>query len=626
MNRELFLEKDKEFIKFASKMEFSPKNYQIYLAKVKEMTKLVSEFQVAVDEAVIDTIKIDEEMEVKIKFYKTIWELQQGINELLKKNYKKSQQLPHYFQLIQFIIKYYESVSNSFEKLKKYQEASKVVNGWRKNQESINKFYQALYETDEDILKEELPKEKTEGQTEEEYQKYIFAFYHVPDLNKEEQMEDPMDLIDEEALDEWINSVTLSEELEQKEIKIAPEEYEVKVEEHPNSIEEITFEEPKEETSEIEDPHVDIENAELENKKAAVRDYLNQLYAAMDYYSKIKKEVMVILQNNEKIPEELLQLYQQERENQNFYTEEIQRIASLSSREIEEHTLEELQIKAEPLDFKKEIKDEKKLVSEPKEERIEEEFKEPQRKKEKQVSEVSLIGNLHRAIKEYEEFTNNQVSINIKQRKEKQKGSIFKIIQKAPEKIKNTYHKYKKQLVMGAIGGLAIGMGLLGVSTYKNLLKKYEPKVNAYSIENQALNDFPTEEKEVQIVSNEVEKSQLEKRAVLDSNFIKNDIELPFSIGKDTFTLKNNTDVYTDEYLGYDGNPTGRTPMFTSDMLRTIEEAIVKNQDNSIRRCYNDEELRDALESYSIVIGVYSFDGFYRINEIHLSEERGIHR
>jgi len=32
MNKELFLEKDKEFIKFASKMEFSPKNYQIYFS------------------------------------------------------------------------------------------------------------------------------------------------------------------------------------------------------------------------------------------------------------------------------------------------------------------------------------------------------------------------------------------------------------------------------------------------------------------------------------------------------------------------------------------------------------------------------------------------------------------
>ena len=129
-----------------------------------------------------------------------------------------------------------------------------------------------------------------------------------------------------------------------------------------------------------------------------------------------------------------------------------------------------------------------------------------------------------------------------------------------------------------------------------------------------------------------LETSKEEALNILVSNIennepIKREVEIPFHLNSSTFTIMPGTSVFTDEYLGLDGNDTERRPFYSSDTPRTPESAVMQDKNSrEIKRVYSDEEMHAYLQNNWEIIGVNSFDGFYKLDRMIIEKERGMKR
>ena len=105
------------------------------------------------------------------------------------------------------------------------------------------------------------------------------------------------------------------------------------------------------------------------------------------------------------------------------------------------------------------------------------------------------------------------------------------------------------------------------------------------------------------------------------------DIELPFHIMATPFTITPKSNVYTDEYLGYDGGDTAREPLYSYDTLRFPEAGILKNNTTEeVRKAYSDEIMKKYILNGWTVTGSLTMDGFYRLESMNIQKERGMGR
>lgn len=95
-----------------------------------------------------------------------------------------------------------------------------------------------------------------------------------------------------------------------------------------------------------------------------------------------------------------------------------------------------------------------------------------------------------------------------------------------------------------------------------------------------------------------------------------------------TCTLKNyNIYAYTDQYVGLDGEPTQRIPLYPPDMPRTILRVFMDVPVQGLIEVHSDEEINYYLEIGGQVRSIYTSDAcFYQISDVNMKRTEEMKR
>lgn len=216
---------------------------------------------------------------------------------------------------------------------------------------------------------------------------------------------------------------------------------------------------------------------------------------------------------------------------------------------------------------------------------------------------------------------------------------VFKFIRKASEKTKEFIRKNKKLLFVASFVALAAAtLGVGNKNINKTSSKTYPQANEAYlNVDSELLakSDIPV----ISINSDEsLEDDGYEDSVTVDNrsktNRFINSVNLDsledkkvsdhVSIG-DTFTLKPNATIYTDEYVSGDG----LHPLYGPEAQRTIRFIGVTAKNSKgydyVKMCVTNEEVDDLLAKGGKIVSVYSplegSEGFYKIDSINVLEK-----
>ena len=179
----------------------------------------------------------------------------------------------------------------------------------------------------------------------------------------------------------------------------------------------------------------------------------------------------------------------------------------------------------------------------------------------------------------------------------KKLGKTFKVVRKCSEKLNKYVKKFKKQLYIAALGTMLLG----GVSININKDEPKKPKI-IYA-------------KEISTDNKDIIESKHE---------VKDEQQLTYKVG-DRFTLKDGTRIFKSGYVDLDGS-VGYRPLYPQDVIRYIDEIEMLDNNSSMVRVDNNDDLEEALNNGYKIVSVYSgIDGFYKIDDI-IVNERGIKR
>ncbi len=589
--------RDSEFTLFCETLEYSEENFERFENEITGIQKTLDKLAEKIKSSEMDQeylLEIKDWFNTNYAFYNTIITL----NQKIKENWLEPTQLKTFMILFQLITKFEMKKREVLSYPENVKNLSETISGLHKSQDSINTMYQNLFHAKEDILTSKLPDEKRDNENEEQYKNYIFSYLGKKIEVKEEN---PLDLIEYDALDAW---------------KIKGRD---------------------------------------EGKKIYKRiNYLNRLYQAMDDYNKLKKEIESSLESNMKVESNLLNKYNRERENQEIYISEIKRLNENITQEEDypsnlefDNFIEKLRKKKFPEESDKKEKpvtemelvgNLKKAIKEYEQftgkivdikikeshEKIKEQdrskIEETKSKKEEPLSEVQLMGNIHSAMKSYERLTGNQVYLKIKDKKKERKGFSFKVVKKANEKLQQFVKKNKSAFYTFGLCSMVTVLGVSVSTIAANLSKQYKSTMEkATKAQSNTTIAIQIEDETLKQLSEKIEK---EYNASLNTH-----IELPFSINNSTFTILPGEPVYKDEYLGLDGNNTARRPYYSSETPRVPESAVIRNKETGeINRTFSDDETLNYLQNNWEVIGANSFDGFYKLSGMTVERERGMKR
>jgi len=255
-------------------------------------------------------------------------------------------------------------------------------------------------------------------------------------------------------------------------------------------------------------------------------------------------------------------------------------------------------------------------------------IKHQERNSEKPVSnqvELAQFQEVRKAIKEYEAITGKKMDIKIEERKPKKAGKLFKVLRKAEASVVQKFHQKRKLCYTAVIAAFASALGI-GLPNIINAANKYDfiTIESEEKTKNLELSIQTNREKEVTTALNILETNA---NLIQDFSNVEKEVELPFHINQSTFSLLPGTMVYTDEYLGRDGNDTARNPLYPTETPRIPEDAIIRNlETGEIMRVYSDEAMLEAMKNNWEVVGTHAFDGFYELAKMNIEKERGMSR
>lgn len=242
-------------------------------------------------------------------------------------------------------------------------------------------------------------------------------------------------------------------------------------------------------------------------------------------------------------------------------------------------------------------KEEKPLVVEPvKEEENMEEKKEENEKTYQLRNEINTLLETGKPITEnlFKEY--NETIEGPQKKEESSKGKVYRWVKNASAKIKQEVLAKRKSIATAALVSL---MGIAVIAT-------------------------PGKEKETNPTFIAQTPTTIDKTTPIEVEVHDEDKNL----FNKTCTLKNyNIYAYTDQYVGLDGEPTQRIPLYPPDMPRTILRVFMDVPVQGLIEVHSDEEINYYLEIGGQVRSIYTSDAcFYQISDVNMKRTEEMKR